>query len=176
MFRPLEMGGGYERLVPRVAGSLRKAWEASLPSSLGTNPGPGSLEPVAGLGTLLVQLCQEAVVISKEIGNSEKMGMWVGISHSSWGLYMSSVGRPQCTLGRPRISCLYVCIIFLMLLSSFDLPKGRGVSLSSGTRMRCPSPPSSSGLLQAFPQLQLQWPGVTQMGEEQIHPSDWCPC
>lgn len=41
----------------------------------------GTPEPVAGLSTLLVRLCQEAMVISKETGNWEKRGMWVGISH-----------------------------------------------------------------------------------------------
>lgn len=34
----------------------------------------GIPEPVAGLSTLLVQLCQEAVVISKETGNWGKNG------------------------------------------------------------------------------------------------------
>lgn len=58
--------------------------------------GPRDPEPTAGLSTLLLQLCQEAMVISKEIGNWEKVGMGVGISHSSWGLYMSNMGRPWC--------------------------------------------------------------------------------
>lgn len=41
-------------------------------------------------------------------------------------------------------------LYFLCCFSSVDLLKGRGITLSSATRVRCLSPPSFSGLLPAF--------------------------
>lgn len=52
-----------------------KDQEAPLGSSHGANPDLGIPDPVAGLSTLLVWLCQAAMVISMEIGNWEKMWM-----------------------------------------------------------------------------------------------------
>lgn len=54
------MGDGPKRLVPQMPTSLRKARDISLGSSLGTNRVQGLPEPVAGLSTLPVQLCQGA--------------------------------------------------------------------------------------------------------------------
>lgn len=81
------------------------------------------------------------------------MRMSVGISHSCWGAHASSVSRHQCREYTPRISYLCTCACMCVLLRcffSFDLPKGRGISLSSGTRVKCLSPTSSSGFSLPF--------------------------
>lgn len=55
-----------------------------------------SPEPVTGLSTLLVQLCQEAMVVSKEIGNWGANGNVDGNQPLLLGAYTVNVSRPQC--------------------------------------------------------------------------------
>lgn len=87
------MVDGYERLVP--PDGLRKTGRPHWLLHSDQTQTRGIPVPVAGLSTLLVWLCQVAMVISMEIGNWEKMWMWLRISHSCWGVYTSNVSRSQ---------------------------------------------------------------------------------